>query len=220
VADHPLRPATDRRLGRPLPHQLANPTRAHPLAINLSPEGLIRYYPKFPWAIPNQRVGSHALLTRLPLSIAGAFDLHVLGLPPAFVLSQDQTLKLKARFWFGLEVNPRNLCVTGTFTQQHHSSRHPAKGNRARRHGDGLKRRDRQSSCFDRPCASALPLPRPSGPPGLRRLRFPFFYLLVKERVIRGQRASPRRSPAIAGPHREDETRLGAWLPRHGPASI
>ncbi len=35
------------------------------------------------------------LLTRLPLSIAGAFDLHVLGLPPAFVLSQDQTLKLK-----------------------------------------------------------------------------------------------------------------------------
>jgi hypothetical protein len=44
------------------------------------------------------------LLTRLPLSIAGAFDLHVLGLPPAFVLSQDQTLKLKVGFWFGLEV--------------------------------------------------------------------------------------------------------------------
>src|SRR5262245_10553164 len=116
VADHPLRPATDRSLGRPLPHQLANPTRAHPLAINLSPEGLIRYYPKFPWAIPNQRVGSHALLTRLPLSIAGAFDLHVLGLPPAFVLSQDQTLKLKADSgWLG--GYPRNLCVTGTFTQ-------------------------------------------------------------------------------------------------------
>ena len=66
------------------------------MAINLSPEGLIRYYPKFPWAIPNHREGSHVLLTRLPLSIAGAFDLHVLGLPPAFVLSQDQTLKLKA----------------------------------------------------------------------------------------------------------------------------
>jgi hypothetical protein len=28
VADHPLRPATDRSLGRPLPHQLANRTRA------------------------------------------------------------------------------------------------------------------------------------------------------------------------------------------------
>ena len=35
------------------------------------------------------------LLTRLPLSIATSFDLHVLGVPPAFVLSQDQTLKLK-----------------------------------------------------------------------------------------------------------------------------
>ena len=36
MADHPLRPATDHRLGRPLPHQQANPTRAPPLAINLS----------------------------------------------------------------------------------------------------------------------------------------------------------------------------------------
>jgi hypothetical protein len=35
------------------------------------------------------------LLTRLPLCIATAFDLHVLSLPPAFVLSQDQTLKLE-----------------------------------------------------------------------------------------------------------------------------
>lgn len=35
------------------------------------------------------------LLTRAPLPIARAFDLHVLGLPPAFILSQDQTLKLK-----------------------------------------------------------------------------------------------------------------------------
>ncbi len=36
-AGHPLRPATDRRLGEPLPHQLANRTRAVPSAINLSP---------------------------------------------------------------------------------------------------------------------------------------------------------------------------------------
>ena len=32
MADHPLRPATDRRLGRPLPHQLANRTSAAPIA--------------------------------------------------------------------------------------------------------------------------------------------------------------------------------------------
>ena len=37
MADHPLKPATDRRLGRPLPHQLPNQPRAHPSAINLSP---------------------------------------------------------------------------------------------------------------------------------------------------------------------------------------
>ncbi len=35
------------------------------------------------------------LLTRLPLGIATSFDLHVLGTPPAFVLSQDQTLHKK-----------------------------------------------------------------------------------------------------------------------------
>ena len=40
------------------------------------------------------------LLTRLPLTLADAFDLHVLSLPPAFVLSQDQTLKLN------LKINP------------------------------------------------------------------------------------------------------------------
>ena len=47
---------------------------------------------------------THALLTRPPLSLpllhseeirAGAsFDLHVLSTPPAFILSQDQTLML------------------------------------------------------------------------------------------------------------------------------
>ena len=31
VADHPLRSATDRRLGKPLPYQLANQTRVHPI---------------------------------------------------------------------------------------------------------------------------------------------------------------------------------------------
>ena len=73
------------------------------MAMNLSPLGRIRYYSKFPWAIPYHWEGSHALLTRLPLPIARAFDLHVLGLPPAFVLSQDQTLKLKVSIlvWLG-----------------------------------------------------------------------------------------------------------------------
>ena len=38
---------------------------------------------------------AYALRTRLPLSIATPFDLHVLGLPLAFILSQDQTLHRK-----------------------------------------------------------------------------------------------------------------------------
>ena len=45
---------------------------------------------------------THALLTRPPLSHSSvrklqsaSFDLHVLGTPPAFILSQDQTLMLK-----------------------------------------------------------------------------------------------------------------------------
>ena len=32
MGDHPLRPPTDRRLGGPLPHQLANQTQAPPIA--------------------------------------------------------------------------------------------------------------------------------------------------------------------------------------------
>ena len=38
---------------------------------------------------------THALLTRPPLSPKKSLDLHVLGTPPAFILSQDQTLKIK-----------------------------------------------------------------------------------------------------------------------------
>ena len=37
MAGHPLRPATRRRLGRPLPHQQADRPRAHPTPQKLSP---------------------------------------------------------------------------------------------------------------------------------------------------------------------------------------
>ena len=39
---------------------------------------------------------THALLTRPPLTPKGSLDLHVLGTPPAFILSQDQTLKINS----------------------------------------------------------------------------------------------------------------------------
>ena len=41
------------------------------------------------------KTNSHAFLTRLPLKIAFPFDLHVLSIPLAFILSQDQTLNKK-----------------------------------------------------------------------------------------------------------------------------
>ena len=57
---------------------------------------------RFQLLSPSERQVAHALLTRPPLSSLvfppkssvklAPFDLHVLGTPPAFVLSQDQTL--------------------------------------------------------------------------------------------------------------------------------
>ena len=60
---------------------------------------------------PCMRQVTHALLTRPPLtfgaSSSGPFDLHVLSTPPAFILSQDQTLckslfPLKTTVWLSL----------------------------------------------------------------------------------------------------------------------
>jgi hypothetical protein len=98
VADRPLRPATDRRLGEPLPHQLANRTQAPPPAINLSSrvfqlESECGISQSFDWVSPTAGQVTYVLLTRPPLGIAASFDLHVLSTPPAFVLSQDQTLR-------------------------------------------------------------------------------------------------------------------------------
>ena len=107
MADHPLRSATDRRLGEPLPHQLANQTQAHPLPINLwlsihvykeYYEVLITVssgYPSARGRLPTR----YSPVRRFPLSPSSeesvdsfSLDLHVLGTPPAFILSQDQTL--------------------------------------------------------------------------------------------------------------------------------
>jgi hypothetical protein len=54
--------------------------------------------PGFPGLSPSQSQVGHVLLTRPPLgyreqALWSSFDLHVLSTPPAFVLSQDQTLR-------------------------------------------------------------------------------------------------------------------------------
>ena len=99
MTDHPLRPARHRRLGRPLPHQQANVTQADLVAIaeaTFPITCLCGISTGFPVLSPTTRHVTYALLTRAPLYLlrrAFSFDLHVLGMPPAFVLSQDQTLQ-------------------------------------------------------------------------------------------------------------------------------
>ncbi len=56
----------------------------------------MEYYAQFPMPILHLGARSIVLLTLSPLTIAGAFDLHVLAMPPAFNLSHDQTLHLNA----------------------------------------------------------------------------------------------------------------------------
>ena len=55
--------------------------------------------PSFPGVSPTSRQVNHVLLTRSPLYsglLPFSHDLHVLGTPPAFTLSQDQTLQKKS----------------------------------------------------------------------------------------------------------------------------
>ena len=70
----------------------------------------MRYYLHFREAIPHSRVGcprvTHPFAARLAGCPAASLDLHVLGAPPAFILSQDQTLQFEP-------VNAANPVETG-----------------------------------------------------------------------------------------------------------
>ena len=108
MADHPLRPATRLSLGGPLPHQLADRPRAPLEVIACRSRGhLLPQTANCPGSYPvlaRLSTGYPGLQGRLPTCyspvrrftrrVAPTFshDLHVSGTPPAFVLSQDQTL--------------------------------------------------------------------------------------------------------------------------------
>ena len=107
MAVQPLSPATDRRLGEPLPHQLSNQTRGHLSAINLwQQDHAISLHHAVLAVVSNccpplkgRFLTRYSPVRHCPLlhldesSIRRfSFDLHVLSTPPAFVLSQDQTL--------------------------------------------------------------------------------------------------------------------------------
>ena len=109
VAGRPLRPATRHSLGEPLPHQLADRPRAHPetSAFTDFHSGTMPspvtcgINPPFGGLSPISGQVAHVLLTLAPLTTQciatpnNPFDLHVLSTPPAFVLSQNQTLQKK-----------------------------------------------------------------------------------------------------------------------------
>src|SRR5919199_5865610 len=89
-----------RRLGRPLPHQLANAPRAHPDAeaeASFPLAGTSGISPSFNGLSRSSGQVTHVLLTRSRLcpgaSPGSSLHLHVLSTPPAFVMSQDQTLR-------------------------------------------------------------------------------------------------------------------------------
>ena len=107
MAVQPLSPATDRRLGGPLPHQPANQTRVHlvpPEFFTLLHAKLCAYAvlavvsnccpPLKGRFLTRYSPVRHCPLLQLDESSFHrfSFDLHVLSTPPAFVLSQDQTL--------------------------------------------------------------------------------------------------------------------------------
>ena len=109
MAVRPLRPATDRRLGEPLPHQLANQARAPLRVLGLAIpsfdlhlfKGRMSCGISVPFdVIPRSKAGhprvTHPFATLLIPFGTFAFDLHVLGTPPALILSQDQTLMLSS----------------------------------------------------------------------------------------------------------------------------
>ena len=106
MAGHPLRPATRRSLGEPLPHQQADRPRAHPpprkLSTRISCESAS--YSVLATVSGGYPEVKGRLLTcyspvRRSCTPEGALplDLHVLSTPPAFVLSQDQTLRRKTK---------------------------------------------------------------------------------------------------------------------------
>ncbi len=107
MAGRPLRPATDHRLGKPLPHQLANRPRAPPAASSEEPfahPGHARMSscgitPRFRGLSPTNQGRSptcSAPVRHVSPPKRTPFDLHALGTPPALILSQDQTLHQNA----------------------------------------------------------------------------------------------------------------------------
>ena len=83
MADRPLRPAKDHRLGEPLPHQQPNPAQAYPSAV---------YAFMKLFGVLSQTEGEiPTYYSPVRYSKKIEFNLHVLSVLLAFILGQDQT---------------------------------------------------------------------------------------------------------------------------------
>ena len=108
VGDRPLRSPSHRRLGGPSPRRLPNGTHARPRPPKgfghhgMPLGGRMAYHPAFPPAVRPSGVGcirvTHPSATLTAPKGRLPYDLHVLGLPLAFILSQDQTLRCTIDF--------------------------------------------------------------------------------------------------------------------------
>ena len=118
VGDRPLRSPSHRSLGGPSPRRPANGTHARPRPPfgfrrkRMPSPGRMGHHPAFPPAVPPSGVGcirvTHPSATLNPPKGILPYDLHVLGLPLAFILSQDQTLRCN------IVVLKFFLCVSGS----------------------------------------------------------------------------------------------------------
>ena len=131
MTGHPLRPATRQSLGRPSPHQQADRPRAHPLPekqpFQTNPCRPVRISRiSYPFEQLSRKVRGRLLTCyspRSPLinqaSLVFSFDLHVLSTPPAFVLSQDQTLRTKNKNVKAQKNQPKQNRLASNPNQKH-----------------------------------------------------------------------------------------------------
>ena len=145
VGDRPLRSPSHRGLGGPSPRRPSNGTHARPpppvgfARPGMPPLGRMAHYPAFPPAV--RRTGAGCIRVTHPCATLATpkgrlpFDLHVLGLPLAFILSQDQTLRCNIVLLFVF------LCISGSASTRtaatHRCAHGPALGLFLIRHPKG-----------------------------------------------------------------------------------
>ena len=139
------------------------------------------------------------------------FDLHVLGLPPAFVLSQDQTLKLQREFVAGRSLfrrHRRRLLST--------SPKHTCPRAFAYKLGE-LKSRDRQS-ISQPPTAQRSRCQRPARTPPSTFLFLPIQLSNSEDDTSTIVKATPRR-PLVMHPQARSARESGTSKAKKAPRS-